>query len=404
MATSPLSTGVSSFAFVEELLRDVAHRIQLSPTDYRLAVDHYEAVCDWLRRDESPLSKYFERLYPQGSMAIGATIASRLNNDEFDIDVVLQLSIDADNDPAKVLEVLFDTMNGEKGSRYHGKITRRSRCVTIEYDRMHLDITPAVLLPQQQARTSVIFHANENEAPNNHKHIVANPWGFADWFSDSTPAVREIVEAAVRKSADPVPVQDDLFDKSSPLVALQLLKRWRNKCYDGREGRSPPSIMLAYFVATSAVAGRSLFLEIQAQASSLLQAFAVADAKQQLIHVENPTCSTDILSDRWPDSLPYQNVFTNDLRRLVASLDSIEADSSLENCAKVFEELFGENPTRGVVENFKKRYAEKAQVGALFATSGRSAGLALGASGLAATSAKSHAVPIKRHTDFGSDG
>jgi Second Messenger Oligonucleotide or Dinucleotide Synthetase domain len=403
MATSPLFSSASSYAFVEELLRDVAHQIQLSPTDYRLAVDHYEAVCDWLRREDSPLSKYFGRLYPQGSMAIGATIASRLKNDEFDIDVVLQLNIDADNDPARVLDVLFETMNGEKGSRYHGKITRRSRCVTVEYDRMHLDITPAVLLPERQERTSVIFHANENEPPSQHKHIVANPWGFANWFSVSTPNVRAIVEAAIRKSADPVPVQDDLFDKSSPLMALQLLKRWRNKCYDGREGRSPPSIMLAYFVAMNAVAGRSLFEEIQAQAYSLLKAFAAADASQQLIHVENPTCATDILSDRWPGSQPYQNIFTNDLRRLVANLESIEADSSLENCAKVFEELFGENPTRIVVEDFKKRYAEKAQAGALFATSGRSAGLALGASGLAAISAKSHAVPIKRHTDFGSD-
>jgi hypothetical protein len=143
MATSFQYTGRPNFQIADVLLKDIARRIQLSPTDYRIAVDHYEAVDEWLNRENSPLAPYMGRIYAQGSMAIGATISSKLNNDEFDVDAVAELRIAADAPPGKVLDVLFDAINGEKGSRYYGKVTRRSRCVTIDYDRMHLDVTPS---------------------------------------------------------------------------------------------------------------------------------------------------------------------------------------------------------------------------------------------------------------------
>ncbi len=70
------------------LLADVAIRIQLSKTDYNKATQRYQTINAWAERDESPLKGRVELFYPQGSMAIGATIASKLKTDEFDIDVV----------------------------------------------------------------------------------------------------------------------------------------------------------------------------------------------------------------------------------------------------------------------------------------------------------------------------
>ena len=403
MATSRLTNVSTPLPIVDALLKDIARRIQLSPTDYGVAVDHYEAVCDWLGREASPLKTVFRRLYPQGSMAIGATIASRLRNDEFDIDVIAELDLRPDAPPGAVLDLLFKTMNGDSGSRYNGKVKRRTRCVTVEYDRMHLDITPAVRLSHLGERTSVIFHAHEDEPPEKHRHIIANPWGFADWFENMTPAAREVVEAVLRKSADPVPDQEEIFDKSMPLIALQLLKRWRNKCYDRRDGRSPPSVVLAYFVARSAGRARDLYAELRQQARALHAEFAAADARSQLVSVVNPACGTDVLTDRWPGDLSTQRVFLSDLSGLVAALEEIEADPTVETCAEVMSDLFGENPTRVVVEDFRKSFERKAHAGGLF-TRGGTGGLAVGASGLASSAAAERSYPIKRHTDFGSDG
>ena len=403
MATRMLAGSAHTLPLVDTLLNDIARRVQLSPTNYGIAVDHYEAVCAWLQRDGNPIAKIFTRLYPQGSFAIGATIAAKLKNDEYDIDVVAELAISEDTSPAEVLDALFHAMNGEPGSRYHGKVQRRTRCVTVEYDQMHLDITPAVLLPNEIERTSVIFHAHEDEPAVKHRHIVANPWGFAQWFEDMTPAVREIVEAVLRKSAEPVPEQDDLIEKSTPLVALQLLKRWRNKCYDSRDGRSPPSIALAWFVATNAIPGRDLFSELTAQADGLLAAFSAADESSELVTVVNPRCDTDVLTDRWPGTLEAQRVFLDDLKALTADLRSIADDPSLENCQTVMRGLFGENPTRAVFEDFTANFADRAATGGLFSRGG-TGGIALGASGLAPTIGKEPARPIARHTDFGGNG
>jgi hypothetical protein len=354
MATSLLLPGQRQLPLADMLLKDIARRIQLSPTNYRIAVGRYETIDDWLNREGGLLAPHMVRLYPQGSMAIGATISSRLKNDEFDIDVVAELSLPATIKPAVVLDALFETMNGEKGARYHGKVKRRTRCVTVEYEDMHLDITPAVLLPHRQERTSVIFHAHENEPEHQHRHITANPWGFANWFENRTPAIHEIVEAVLRKTAEPVPDQDEVIEKSHPLVALQLLKRWRNKCYDIREGRCPPSVVLAYIVAMNPTGETDLYGEFRAQADRLHQIFSDANDRGVLVSVANPACTPDdVFTDRWPGDLGTQRVFVRDLEVLQAKLDKIEADPTVETCAEVMSDLFGENPTRIVVEDFQ---------------------------------------------------
>lgn len=391
---------VSELPIADTLLLQIAAKIQLSRTDYGIAIGHYEAIDKWLSRKASPIAHVYGGLYPQGSMAIGATIASRLNNDEFDIDVIANLEIDRNAPASAVLDALFDAVNGEKGSLYHGKVERNSRCVTVSYDRMHLDITPAVLLPELAERTSVIFHANESEPPVNHRHIVANPWGFAEWFKQETPEVREIVESVFAKAAEPVPEQDDVLEKSVSLIALQLLKRWRNKRYDNRTGRSPPSVVLAYFVAQGSGRATSLFSELRFQADALLVEFASSDAERRLVAVHNPACVTDVLTDRWPSTLADQSVFLDDIRHLVRALDQIESDPSVEICARVFANLFGENVTQVVMEEFRKGYEIKSASGGLFTSVG-GRGIALAASGLSNAPSAVRAQPIPRHTDFG---
>lgn len=406
MATA-LTSRASGTSIADTLLRQIAVKIQLSPTNYGIAVDHYEAVDRFLSREKSLIRDVYDGLYPQGSMAIGATIAAKLRNDEFDIDVIVKLDIDPNTAPGVVLDSLFDAVNGEKGSIYYGKVKRNSRCVTIEYEGMHLDITPAVRLPKMAERTSTIFHAHEDDPAKEHRHIVANPWGFAQWFTDNTPEVRNIVEAVLRKSTDPVPDQEHVLEKSVSLIALQLLKRWRNKNYDNRPKaeRAPPSVVLAYFVAMNSGQAIDLFSELRIQSNALYAEFANAQREQYLVAVHNPACQTDVLTDRWPADLRLQGIFIDDLVRLSAALDRVEASPTPEVCAEVFTQLFGENVTRVVMEEFAAKFEERAASGGLFSAGG-ARGLALKASGLSTASSTSavRPEPIRRHTDYGSEG
>ena len=191
----------SSAPIGEILLAETAIRIELPPSLHGLAVDRYEAIRNYIERDGSPLAGRVRIFYPQGSMAIRATIRSRKRQDGFDIDIVAELILPITITPSAVLDLLFAAINGDKGSLYYGKVERNTRCVTVHYeDGMHLDITPAVLVDEQDPRKSVIFHAKAEEPPAAHRRLEMNSYAFVEWFNERTPIDLTFVEAYAQKA------------------------------------------------------------------------------------------------------------------------------------------------------------------------------------------------------------
>ena len=186
---------------LDALLADVAIRIQLSPTDHRKAVARYRADQRVDRTRWEPSGRPRDRFYPQGSMAIGAAIASKTTNDEFDLDVVAELDLPLRTTPREVLDLLFLAVNGQPGSRYHGKVRRRTRCVTVEYaDNMHIDVTPALRRPGTPERESLIFHHRAEAPAELSFRCVANRYGFAEWFKQATPPDHWFAEAFMART------------------------------------------------------------------------------------------------------------------------------------------------------------------------------------------------------------
>ena len=85
---------------IDVLLADIAISIQLSKTEYDKAVARFATMQDWIDREASPLHGMVKLMYPQGSMAIGATIARGSDKEEYDIDVIVDLDIPAELEPA----------------------------------------------------------------------------------------------------------------------------------------------------------------------------------------------------------------------------------------------------------------------------------------------------------------
>ncbi|WP_234841237.1 nucleotidyltransferase [Sinorhizobium meliloti] len=177
--TDPVLREIASFSPLDVLLADIAVRIQLTPTDHGLAEGHYHAIHEWLERDGSPLAGKIEAFYPQGGFSIRSTTARHAEDADFDIDAMVQLDKPADSDPEDILSELHRTIKGEPGSRYFDKTERKSRCVTVKYDGMHLDVTPAVICPPLQDRSSYIFHSKKLATGFRKERLIANPWGFA---------------------------------------------------------------------------------------------------------------------------------------------------------------------------------------------------------------------------------
>ena len=217
----------------DQLLAEVAARMQLSPSRHRQATQRYQTVANWLERDESSLKDKVSQLYPQGSMAIGATILSRNSQDRYDIDIAAELYLPQDLSPKRVLDTMYQAIKGTPGSQYYHMTRRRSRCVTIEYAEMHMDITPVIRRPETPERESWIFE-NRKETPLKEARLVANPYGFAEWYNQLTDVVDDPFANAFRFLAksydtmeaevDPVPDHEQLENKSQPTIVLQLIK------------------------------------------------------------------------------------------------------------------------------------------------------------------------------------
>ncbi|TCA26266.1 nucleotidyltransferase domain-containing protein [Rhizobium leguminosarum] len=378
--TDPILREIAAFSPLDVLLADIAVRIQLTPTDHRLAVSHYHAIHQWLEREDSPLSGLIVSFYAQGGFSIGATTARHAEDADFDIDAMIQVSLHPETDPEHVLSTLHTAIRGEPGSRYYGKTERKSRCVTVKYDGMHLDVTPAVLIPSLEERTSFIFHSKKAATGFDKAWLVANPWGFAEWFLRRTPPEAAFGQFFERQSldyerlrlpkaeseADPVPNQDPAYRKSRAVIALQLIKRWRNLAYDARHGalRLPPSVVLAHSVALNANRTSSLSEEVLHQVVCLISALETAERNGASYEAINPACNPyDVLTDRWPEDLHSQRIFTDELRAFAVDLQRLRSGLPLPEMRKTLEKLFGERSAADSVRKFMDRQVNEDRSG-----------------------------------------
>ena len=364
------STALGVSEPIDVLLADIAISVQLSRTEHDKAVARFQTMQDWIDRDASPLHGRVKLMYPQGSMAIGATISRVSDKEEYDIDVIVDLDIPRNSSPQAVLDTLHDAIRGEKGSRYHGKTLRHTRCVCVTYeDGMHIDLTPAVLSPYLAPRVSTIFHSKPEDPLVRDCCLFANPWGLAEWFKEKTPKDADFAaffekrslaydsrKIVARAPAEPVPNQEPAYRKSRALIALQLIKRWRNVLFAGRDRsglRRPPSVLLSKLIADNANRTRTLSEEVEHQGRCLLARLEAEKAQRSLICEVNPRCAEDILTDRWPASHTDQDLMISDLRDFVGKMHVLRTGNlSLAEMGKLLENLFGERPAKKVIDEY----------------------------------------------------
>lgn len=400
----------------ELLLAETAIRIELPPSLHTLAVDRFHAVRKYIEREGSPLCGKVRIFYSQGSMAIRATIRARKREDGFDIDIIAELILSHTLAPAQVLDILFEAINGEKGSLYYSKVERQTRCITVYYeDGMHLDITPSILMEERDPRKSMIFHAKSEEPPLAHQRLPMNSYAFIEWFNSRAPIDLSFVEAYAKRAmafdsamfkADaevkPVPAHSSKDGgKSSTVVALQLLKRNRNLRHLTRKGRRlPPSVMMAKLASEAAVPGNSISGALDAISAKISNALEEAHAASKKIDVRNPQCPEECFTDRWPEDLNAQATYIDDLKLFRRQLAALMSPAlSLEQKSDLLVAMFGEAPARSVV----KDYAAKLGSAVKGNTRGIGpSGRVLAGAAAAPTIITSAAAQPRSHTFYGS--
>lgn len=400
---------------LDDLLLYLATAMELSDNDRRVAASRYVRLKEHLERPASPLRPYLlngaSRIYPQGSMSIGATIINGVDGeDRFDLDALVECRIPAHWSPKDVLDVLERALLGFPDVR---RIVRCTRCIQLQFAFMHIDVT--ILDPHADPRierSGEIFHSPDRGAD---ARVPSNPYGFSQWvrgevsnraFLNPNFATR-VQEHRSLAYVDRLPQllaeadQDDLPDTLPPrldaqeIVALKLLKRFVNLRYANRTIKRPPSIYLTRKAIDCGFEPSGLCAQLERTASvialAMEQAISVGDGP----HEFNPSFPPDRINDRWPESQEDRRTLLADMRYLLVRLAEARR-STVPEIVTIFDGLFGEEMTQR---------ATRALLGAATETAGktsqrylRSTGTILTATTPATPAVARSSLPVRDHS------
>lgn len=363
---------------IEAALMDIARSLQLTPSMHDEATRRYEALARHVDRPGSPLEGDVDEVYPSGSFAIHAAIRSKIKRDQHDVDAVIELVIPSETNPDLVLDRLYSAIVNTDDELYRGlTVERNSRCVTVHYsDGVTVDLMPVVRLPATPERVSKLFHHKPESGEAYAKEI--NPEGFARHFNQTVEislefarrfeARRLLVDGQLFASnpvlveeaaTQPMPEHMPLERKSPRVVALQLLKCFRDKRYrkhgDHAGQRKPPSVVMAALALDAPPVGASLTDELLTVATTMRDAIIEADRHGRLLDVCNPAHLPDQFTDRWPEDREAQRLWAADLRHLVGELKELRREGfDPMRIKRVFDDLFGATIADHVLEEHAK--------------------------------------------------
>ena len=243
---------------LRQLLQGLAESLDISDAQYEAAVKHYEAVRDWLRKDDSPIVVHDPQIYPQGSFRLGTMIKPFNDADQYDIDLVCELkALKKENVTQKQLKAMVGDRLKEN-EPYRKILEEGKRCWTLQYaesTRFHMDILPAIPDDEINAIAREIgANLAESAILITDRELYhgqrSNPIGYAEWFKERMrvqfDAKRLVLAESLRASVEDVPE----YKVKTPLQrAIQILKRHRDIRFKDDQNGGPISIIITTLAA-----------------------------------------------------------------------------------------------------------------------------------------------------------
>jgi hypothetical protein len=391
MSTTTLDKSMSSnysvaaCQLLDELLYRICEKLQLSESQYRLAEERYNAIGDWLAREDSPLHKYNPHIYPQGSLNIGTTVKPK-GREEFDLDLVCELRIVdvKQSDPYALIKAVYDRIafnNIYKNSL----VPLKKRCVRLKYAMdFHLDILPAC--PDTDECGTCVWVPNKYDKVNNRWDWTAsNPLGYADWFESRTKLYR--FEKMAIEGIEPIPKPEHIYNKSPLKLSVQLLKRWRDIVFENRD--DVPSIILTTLAAKK-YNGESTITDCL---TAILNGI-VAEIGQtnEIMYVPNPTNAKENLSEKWHNNPDLYDSFCLKVRQFNEHWISLLHLRGLPKISNELYSFFGEDVVRRIIAEYTQSIGNKRDKGNLNITKN---------TGILTTSKSAKTIPVRRNTFYG---
>ena len=374
--TFEVSKGFS--AELDDLLFQVCELLQITPARYDLAVSRYETLNQVLEGNGSPFRHLRPEIYPQGSMALGTTVAPV--DGPHDLDFVLQISRDHTAvNPMALIESLYSFLR--QNGTYRPMTTMKNRCVRIEYaDDFYMDVLPAchngtvggtcVKVPDRSL----------------HGWSDSNPKGYIDWFKKKS---RMVFVRTMMDKAEAIPDQEAVAQKEVLLLIVQLTKRWRDLYFAEMDPElAPISVVLTTLAAGTYRGEKSVSQAMASMLSGVVELIGQSRRNgEKHLHLCNPSNPAEDLTERWDTNPAAYQAFEQGIRDFQQRWSRLLAHQG--NVKGELVALFGETVTAAVKKGAALRQESRIRGDLGVTSAGRIVSL-----GAAST-------PIRRNTFFG---
>jgi hypothetical protein len=308
-----------------------AEELDISDTLFDRAVTSYTALGEYINNHcDYPVS-----VYTQGSFRLGTVIRPLNDEDEYDLDLVSEVS-GTPSISAKNLKMLIGSIL-RNSKRYSSMLEEKKRCWRIEYSdeaQFHLDITPAI--PDKSVIGAILVTNKENAGQ--YSFTFSNPKGYSEWFDKRKQTTEMIKKAKVFEAAGVEPVKTRDNKVKLPLQrAIQILKRHRDKMFESSPDDKPISIIITT-LAASAYKGE---LGVYDALKTIVETMHIYIRKDNGEYsILNPCNPKENFADKWNSVPAKARAFYSWLRKVQD--DIITITPALSDDYSALEESFGE--------------------------------------------------------------
>lgn len=336
---------------INDLLNRIGFKLQLNDSRKERAEKSYNALCEWIEKDEVYFNKYKLDFYAQGSYRTKTTVKP-FYKEEFDLDFVMEANGAWNKeDPIVILENLERRL--KENGMYKGNTEQKRRCVRVNYaNEFHIDILPA--FPEDRYSLDERIKVPDRKIKN---WTDSNPKGYSKWFDNCCNKVnREIFEQRVVSSVEPIP-EAPPYEYIEPLRrAVQLIKRFRDVYYKDKSIDAPKSIIITTLAGKYYNGEDSEYKAILNILKGISSSINKCNGKPMQIF--NPMNTKEKLSEIWDENSSLYSDFCKFINYFYSRWISLMKLESFEEKALILQELFGETISKNVITE-QAQYIDK---------------------------------------------
>ncbi|HEY4785692.1 MAG TPA: nucleotidyltransferase [Bacteroidales bacterium] len=332
-----------------EILEELGKTLDISESQYNAAVKSYNAVGNWLKKEDSFLSPYLPEILPQGSFMLGTMVKPLNENDDLDIDLVCQLK---GKNPNWTQEILKQSVGDQiKANDTYKKMLDEEgrRCWTLLYrqdsysekERYHMDILPCVVDSGYRMILDSAFSAKElidanklairitdnlednYETEKNHLDwLKSNPFGYAKWF-ENRANISSTRMFSLNESIKPVPKYQT--DKLPLQRVVQILKCHRDMMFNG-DKEKPISIIITTLAAYAYRKQANVYdalVDIIDRMHLFIEERRDPFTGEQYRFIGNPVNSEENFADKWRETPRKEEKFNSWLKKIKEDINLI---------------------------------------------------------------------------------